>query len=80
MSEILLGTLAASLVEYVEVAKLCCKDGSLHLVHARVGAYVWKYIFTAAAIVAQGSHNLSQLMVVGSHSSCIAQGARFLPG
>ena len=64
--------LLATLIVSVEMFQFYGKDGGLDFVDAGVIAAVVVNVFLVAAIVAEGTDDVSQLLVVGSDSSSIA--------
>ena len=57
----------------VEVGKLGCEHGGLQLVDAAVVAGVAEHVLLGRTVVAQGTYYGSQLVIIGSDATGIAQ-------
>lgn len=66
--------LAAAGVVGIQVTQFDVKDGSLQFVDARVAALVVEDVLAGRTVIAEGTNHGGQVVVIGSHSTGIAEG------
>ena len=74
------GNLFAALVGSIEVFELGIEDGGLQLIHATVATEIVEDIVAGRAVVAEGTKEGCQLIIIGSDGTGIAKGAEVLGG
>ena len=68
----------ATLVGCIEMLQFYGEDGGLDLVDARIAAKVIEDVFLCGTVVAEGLYGLGEFIVVGGHSTSIAQRTKVL--
>ena len=78
--QVVFGYLLAPLVFGIQILEFYIQYGRLDLVHAAVFSFIFKQIFCLASVVAQCAHLFGQFVIIGGHSSGVAQCPQVFPG
>ena len=67
------GYLLATLVVGIKMTQLDVEDGGLQFVDTRVATQIVVHVFLMTSVIAQGTNDISQFVIVSGHGTSIAQ-------